>query len=215
MHNFLSILTLIFQFLFLLIFKLLSSLSESRVRLWNVWIKFYGWPHFVSLHHLRNQNSWIPGFCTCFPVSHKFDNFIIHCQSHASGYGSKACFIYQRKNLRFFWHKYFDGVSLCTFCQMLLVHYGSSSCLLSNFHLNDNFKLDRNDKLYKLRPLIDHLNKKFISCRTPREHLSVDESMIKFMLNFKLGWDLNPGTQDCESRVLPACHRCEPSVNKV
>ena len=167
MHNFLSILTLIFQFLFLLIFKLLSSLSESRVRLWNVWIKFYGWPHFVSLHHLRNQNSWIPGFCTCFPVSHKFDNFIIHCQSHASGYGSKACFIYQRKNLRFFWHKYFDGVSLCTFCQMLLVHYGSSSCLLSKFHLNDNFKLDRNDKLYKLCPLIDHLNKKFISCRTP------------------------------------------------
>ena len=102
MHNFLSILTLIFQFLFLLIFKLLSSLSESRVRLWNVWIKFYGWPHFVSLHHLRNQNSWIPGFCTCFSVSHKFDNFTIHCQSNASGYGIKACFIYQRKYLRFF-----------------------------------------------------------------------------------------------------------------
>ena len=134
-----------------------------------------------------------------------------------------------KKKFMFFWHKYFDQVSLGTFCQMLLVHYGRSSCqahrreydqgqfvcLLSNFHLNDNFKLDRNDKLYKLRPLIGHLNKKFISCRTPREHLSVDESMIKFMSNFQLGWDLNPGTQDCDSKVLPACHWCEPSVNKV
>ena len=26
-------------------------------------------------------------------------------------------------------------------------------------------------------------------------------------LNFQLGWDLNPGTQDCESKVLPVCHR--------
>ena len=36
------------------------------------------------------------------------------------------------------------------------------------------------DKLYKLRPVVDSLNKSFWQSRNPREYLSIDESMIKF-----------------------------------
>ena len=52
--------------------------------------------------------------------------------------------------------------------------------ILSNSHLNDNTKMEKTDNLYKVRPLIDHLNQKFMSCRAPKEYLSIDESMIKF-----------------------------------
>ena len=52
--------------------------------------------------------------------------------------------------------------------------------ILSNSHLNDNTKMEKTDKLYKVGPLIDHLNQKFMSCRAPKEYLSIDESMIKF-----------------------------------
>ncbi|XP_045103522.1 piggyBac transposable element-derived protein 3-like isoform X4 [Portunus trituberculatus] len=54
--------------------------------------------------------------------------------------------------------------------------------ILSNLHLNDNQKMDpmKKDKLYKLRPLVESLNKKFQNIRSPGEHISVDESMIRF-----------------------------------
>ncbi|XP_063594323.1 piggyBac transposable element-derived protein 3-like [Penaeus indicus] len=53
---------------------------------------------------------------------------------------------------------------------------------LSKLHLNDNSKMNPNnkDKLYKLRPLIDSLNRIFLDIRSPGEQLSVDESMIRF-----------------------------------
>lgn len=53
--------------------------------------------------------------------------------------------------------------------------------IMSSLHLNDNHKIDMNnrDKLHKVRPVIDHLNSKFIE-RSHSEHLSVDESMVKF-----------------------------------
>ncbi|XP_063224514.1 piggyBac transposable element-derived protein 4-like [Bacillus rossius redtenbacheri] len=59
------------------------------------------------------------------------------------------------------------------------------SFLLSHLHLNDNTVApDRNsvsyDKLYKLRPLLDHLSKKFFECYQPHQKLAVDESMVKF-----------------------------------
>ncbi|XP_045134450.1 piggyBac transposable element-derived protein 2-like [Portunus trituberculatus] len=54
--------------------------------------------------------------------------------------------------------------------------------ILSNLHLNDNQKMDpkKKDKLYKLRPLVESLNKKFENIRSTGEHISVDESMIRF-----------------------------------
>ena len=54
--------------------------------------------------------------------------------------------------------------------------------ILRNLHLNDNSKIDPSakDKLYKVRPLVEALNANFQKVKQPEEHLSVDESMIKF-----------------------------------
>lgn len=54
--------------------------------------------------------------------------------------------------------------------------------ILSNIHVNNNANLPNNnkDKLYKLRPMIDALNKIFPEAYRGTRELSVDESMIKF-----------------------------------
>lgn len=52
--------------------------------------------------------------------------------------------------------------------------------ILRNFHLNDNAKIEEDDRLYKLRPLIDHLNKTFQHHGGLEENLSIDESMIPY-----------------------------------
>ena len=54
--------------------------------------------------------------------------------------------------------------------------------ILSNLHVNDNTKMDpkKKDKLFKIRPLLEHLNDVFGKLRSMREHLSIDESMIRF-----------------------------------
>lgn len=54
--------------------------------------------------------------------------------------------------------------------------------ILSYIHVNDNTNLPNNnkDKLYKLRPMIDTLNKIFFEAYNGTRQLSVDESMIKF-----------------------------------
>lgn len=56
---------------------------------------------------------------------------------------------------------------------------------LSNLHINDdNLEPRRHeqnyDKLYKVRPYLDHLSKTFLQCMNPNEFQSIDESMIKF-----------------------------------
>ena len=53
---------------------------------------------------------------------------------------------------------------------------------LSNFHLNDNSKIDssQSDKIKKTRPLVQLLNHLFVQKHSPSEHVSVDESMIRF-----------------------------------
>nr|XP_027214187.1 piggyBac transposable element-derived protein 4-like [Penaeus vannamei] len=56
---------------------------------------------------------------------------------------------------------------------------------LSNIHINDNYNMpNRNnpnyDRLYKIRPLIEHLNKQFQTCYNPSQMQAIDESMIKF-----------------------------------
>jgi Transposase IS4 len=54
--------------------------------------------------------------------------------------------------------------------------------VLSNIHLNDNSLIPRNntDKLYKVRPLLEGLNRQFGILYTGTRVLSVDESMIRF-----------------------------------
>lgn len=57
--------------------------------------------------------------------------------------------------------------------------------LLRYIHLNDNQKMlprssDSFDKLFKIRPLIDHLNNIYKILYNPSQNLSVDESMVAF-----------------------------------
>lgn len=50
--------------------------------------------------------------------------------------------------------------------------------ILSNFHLNNNELDDGNDKLFKIRPLIDILNEEFGFFYEESDKLSIDEEMI-------------------------------------
>lgn len=57
--------------------------------------------------------------------------------------------------------------------------------ILSHLHLNDNSLQPKKgdvlfDKLYKLRPLLQHLSERFLSVFHPSEYQSIDESMVKF-----------------------------------
>lgn len=59
------------------------------------------------------------------------------------------------------------------------------SWILSHLHFNDNNLQPQRgdpsyDKLYKIRPVIDELQKKFWDCYLPSQNLSIDESMIRF-----------------------------------
>lgn len=52
--------------------------------------------------------------------------------------------------------------------------------ILNNFHLNDNTQAQGTDRLYKIRPLITHLNEAFLKHGGIDENLSIDESMIPY-----------------------------------
>ena len=54
--------------------------------------------------------------------------------------------------------------------------------ILGKLHLNDNNgrSPDNMDKLWKIRPLVEGLNQVFKENKLPMEHLSIDESMIRF-----------------------------------
>ncbi|GFY74385.1 piggyBac transposable element-derived protein 4 [Trichonephila inaurata madagascariensis] len=57
--------------------------------------------------------------------------------------------------------------------------------ILGNIHLNDNNlmpkKSEKNfDKLYKVRPFLDHLSEMFFKVFKPGHKQAIDESMIKF-----------------------------------
>lgn len=52
--------------------------------------------------------------------------------------------------------------------------------ILHYLHFSDNSKLDGSDRLYKLRPLLDHLSDRYNELNVLEEHLSVDESMIPY-----------------------------------
>ena len=57
--------------------------------------------------------------------------------------------------------------------------------ILSYFHINDNsFQpkkgSDNYDKLYKIRPFLNHLSEKFLSFFHPNKNQAIAESMMKF-----------------------------------
>ncbi|KAJ8956555.1 hypothetical protein NQ318_019279 [Aromia moschata] len=47
-------------------------------------------------------------------------------------------------------------------------------------HFADNSKLDKSDKLYKMRPMVTMLNKNFQQWGIFHPHLSIDEAMVKY-----------------------------------
>lgn len=47
-------------------------------------------------------------------------------------------------------------------------------------HFADNTKIDKNDKMYKLRPLVDLLKKRFMDNFQPEQNLNFDESMVEY-----------------------------------
>ena len=49
----------------------------------------------------------------------------------------------------------------------------------SNFYLVDNSKKNPEDKLFKIKPLVEHLKKKFKNTQMIEE-LSIDEQMVSF-----------------------------------
>lgn len=61
--------------------------------------------------------------------------------------------------------------------------------ILSQLHFRDNeaMRPDETDRLYKLRPVLDHLANKYRSVYTPGQNVTVDESLMKFKgrLKFK------------------------------
>lgn len=48
------------------------------------------------------------------------------------------------------------------------------------FHLANNETIDKNDKMFKLRPLMEKLNKKFLQWGVFHNKLSIDEAMVKY-----------------------------------
>lgn len=48
------------------------------------------------------------------------------------------------------------------------------------FHCVDNNEVDTNDKMWKLRPLMDKLQENFLKYFVPTENLNFDESMVKY-----------------------------------
>ena len=47
-------------------------------------------------------------------------------------------------------------------------------------HFADNRKHDKTDKVFKMRPVIDHLNSKFSEELSIDSEQSIDEHMVKF-----------------------------------
>ena len=52
--------------------------------------------------------------------------------------------------------------------------------IMKFLHFKDNNKLNKNDKFSKIRPLLDHLEEKFIQHFIPSQKISHDEAMIQY-----------------------------------
>ena len=58
--------------------------------------------------------------------------------------------------------------------------------ILQNIHFADNSKNDSSDKGYKIRPIIEHLNKSFQNSYSDEPEQSIDEHMTKFKGRFSM-----------------------------
>lgn len=65
-----------------------------------------------------------------------------------------------------------------TFSQVL--SHDRYLAILSNLHFCDNENVDQNDRLFKIRLIIDHFRQKFKDSLYPFENLAIDESLILF-----------------------------------
>lgn len=79
-------------------------------------------------------------------------------------------------NRRFYWSDNMDSPQILS-NSMRLKRFEK---ILANIHLNDNTQFQAIDRLYKLRPLITHLNEAFLKHGGLDENLSIDESMIPY-----------------------------------
>ena len=69
----------------------------------------------------------------------------------------------------------------------LVIRRTKFSMINSFLHLNDNTQPNKQDKLYKIKPIIEYLNSKFMKYYELGNSLSIDEGMIKFngLVSFK------------------------------
>ena len=58
--------------------------------------------------------------------------------------------------------------------------------ILRNLHLSDNAKSDKNDKGFKIRPVIDHFNNSFSNVVSNDELQSFNKHMVKFKVRSSL-----------------------------
>ncbi len=52
--------------------------------------------------------------------------------------------------------------------------------IMKFLHCADNNEINQNDKMWKLRPLVDKLKRNFLKYFVPTEHINFDESMVKY-----------------------------------
>ncbi|KAK5976278.1 PiggyBac transposable element-derived protein 4 [Trichostrongylus colubriformis] len=62
--------------------------------------------------------------------------------------------------------------------------------LQRHIHFTDNSGADRSNKLYKIQPILDHLNATFQMMYKPDKELCIDESMVPFRRRVSL-WQYN------------------------
>lgn len=79
-------------------------------------------------------------------------------------------------NKRMFWNSTSDVPTILKNSMRL----NRFETLLHHIHFNNNLQIDRSDKLYKIRPIIDALNDRFRKHGGLEEHISIDESMIPY-----------------------------------
>lgn len=80
-------------------------------------------------------------------------------------------------NKRMYWSS-FDDVSKMLYNSIRLSRFET---VIRHLYFNVNFVNEGTDKLYKLRPIITHLNEKFREHGGLEEHISItDESMIPY-----------------------------------
>ena len=51
---------------------------------------------------------------------------------------------------------------------------------MANLHFNNKTLDNRSDHLFKIRPILDAFVEKFCAVYCPDEHISVDESLMKY-----------------------------------